>query len=206
MACRRLTIAGILLVVTPCGWADERYGPRLRFGRVQFGVPVVDALVTAEGDRTTTKLFSRGDMANIHSDDGRQTNVGIRSLVSPRGSLRGAGAQPGRADAVPNNPPIPDSAMPAPAAIVDAETEAETRSRRAEWLIDRGEQARDPGLLRQGLEEIHRAIRLRKQAGRDDLRDYLIWMRGVNQLAVLETDSERAAANAAVVDDFATAH
>lgn len=85
--------------------ADDRYGPRIRIGRVEFGIPILDAFITVQGDRTTVKVFSRGDIANVHRDSGTRVDVGIRSLFIPRRSLRDS--QQG---------PSPDSAPDAPAA------------------------------------------------------------------------------------------
>ena len=68
--------------------ADHRYGPRLHIGRAQFGIPVLDSFITVEGDRATVKVFSRGDITNVHTDSGRQIDVGIRSRIIPRRPLR----------------------------------------------------------------------------------------------------------------------
>lgn len=86
---RWLIVLNCLLVfATGHATADDRYGPRLRIGRVEFGIPILDSFITIRGDRTTVKVFSRGDIANVHSDGGTRIDVGIRSLFIPRRSLR----------------------------------------------------------------------------------------------------------------------
>jgi len=81
---------GLLFIVTQQAAADERYGPRIRIGRVEFGIPFVDSFVTVHGDRATVKVFSRGDITNVHTDGGTRVDVGIRSLFVPRRPLRGS--------------------------------------------------------------------------------------------------------------------
>lgn len=81
---RVLLLSSLILSIAQSASADHRHGPRLRIGRAEFGIPFVDSFVTVHGDRSTVKVFSRGDITNVHTQSGTQVDVGIRSLFLPR--------------------------------------------------------------------------------------------------------------------------
>jgi len=323
---------GLVLAFASSVMADDgRRGGRIRFGRVEFGIPFTDSFITVHGDRTTVKVFSRGDITNVHTESGTQVDVGIRSLLIGREPMRGPGADgspdgnsdappaPGGAppaelgapnssappanlgspqsDAPPANlgspqsdappapqlgnpdsnaaPPEPKSSEPpqlipqrtpkpeptdAPPAAqkdpqpndappadaskndappaqaaesvpsLDEADQANIRgdyrkaeaiatevlrhddknqaaySTRAASRIGRGELERSPDLVRQGLADIKQAIKLGKESGAENKRDYLVWLVGMNQLAALDGDRRRAVENARVVDEFIAEH
>ena len=97
--CRALFLSSLILLIPATANADKRRGPRLRIGRVEFGIPGLDSFLTVRGDRTTVKIFSRGDVTNVHTRGGTQVDVGIRSLFLPQRPQH----TPGMAPETPNS-------------------------------------------------------------------------------------------------------